>query len=100
MTLGPIRRSLPRMRGAVADQGLVVVCGELRGNPLLQLDDLELGLPLRFAVCRSLQRCIACLARFHEDTSFGAKEWVVHTPLSAVGARNTPGRSHFFSKWL
>src|SRR5262249_10496466 len=43
--------------------------GRGRRNPLLQLDDLELGLLLLPADCRGLRLLLLCFARFHEETS-------------------------------
>src|SRR5262249_1011513 len=72
MALTPGCRPLSSTRGSFANQGIVVVGGDLRRDPRLQLDDPELGpLPL-LADLRGL-RLLLLTARFHEGTSFSGK---------------------------
>src|SRR5262249_24648405 len=85
-------RALPSTRGAIAHQRLVVLQIDPWCDPLLQLDDLELGLRLLLADFRGLRLLLRCFARFHEETSFLGKGtgWGRHR----LGTAPPPAPSH------
>src|SRR5262249_55978573 len=56
--------------GRLADQGLVVIRGKFRGNPLFQFDDPKLAFPLSRLGCWGVLRTLRVAVRFHRDTSF------------------------------